>query len=495
MSTDHQKYSIDNQQSVIAEYADRRGLTIVWTYKDAGRSGLRIIGRDDLQGLIDDVQSGRANFKTILVYDVSRWGRFQDVDESAYYEFICKRAGVQVHYCTDEFENDGSLASTVLKNMKRVMAGDFSRQLSRRIFIAQCHMTELGVWRGGSAGYGLRRLLVDPDGRPIIQLERGQRKSISTERVVLKLGPADEITTVKRIFRSFVSRGKSYAEIADALNNDKIPNGLGRPWSTQTIIHVLSNEVYIGNVVFNRTSFKLRQKAVINPPNMWIRRANAHEAIIAPEIFQKAQKIIARRREGRSDQELLDQLTALWKRKGHLSSRIMEADEKTPHTNTYVNRFGSLRAAYARIGFEPKRRFKWVGIEAEMTVIIDAAVAEIVRRIADLGGTASFAPRSRLLSIGHGFTITIGSARCICEGVRRRRWHVRVNRRATTDITLIFRMDAGTKSILDYYLIATADLSASRVDRLRTTSRAFRKTTRHDDLGTFYRICAERLIA
>ena len=94
-----------------------------------------------------------------------------------------------------------------------------------------------------------------------MELERGQRKTISTERVVLKPGPADEITTIKRIFRSFVLGGKSYTEIADALNNDKISNGLDRPWSTQTIIHILSNEVYIGNVVFNRTSFKLKQKA------------------------------------------------------------------------------------------------------------------------------------------------------------------------------------------------------------------------------------------
>ena len=388
-----------------------------------------------------------------------------------------------VYYCTDEFENDGSLASTILKNMKRVMAGDYSRQLSRRMFITQCRMTELGLWRGGSASYGLRRLLVDPNGRPITQLDRGQRKSISTERVVLMPGPAEEITTVKRIFRSFVSGGKSYTEIADALNNDKITNGLGRPWSTQGIIHILSNETYIGNAVFNRTSFKLKQKAVTNPPDMWIRHANAHQAIIAPEIFQKAQKIIAKRRERRSDQELLDLLSALWTGKGHLSSRIMEADEKIPHMSVYVDRFGSLRAAYARIGFEPKRRFQWVGIEAEMTLIIDAAVAEIVRRIAELGGTASFEPRSRSLSIGQTFTVTIGSARCICVGVGRRRWHVRVNRRATTDLTLIFRMDTGNKRILDYYLIATADLLASSVDRFQTTSLAFRKATQHDNLG------------
>jgi DNA invertase Pin-like site-specific DNA recombinase len=91
MSTDHQKYSTENQAEAIRQYADRRGLEIVRTYADEGKSGLRLDGRDALKQLIEDVQTGKADFTTILVYDVSRWGRFQDADESAYYEYICTR--------------------------------------------------------------------------------------------------------------------------------------------------------------------------------------------------------------------------------------------------------------------------------------------------------------------------------------------------------------------------------------------------------------------
>ena len=50
-----------------------------------------------------DVESGRADFTDILVYDVSRWGRSQDADESAYYEYIGKRANIRVHYCAAAF--------------------------------------------------------------------------------------------------------------------------------------------------------------------------------------------------------------------------------------------------------------------------------------------------------------------------------------------------------------------------------------------------------
>ena len=95
---------------------------------------MRLDGRDALKRLIDDVQNGTADFTTILVYDVSRWGRFQDADESAYYEYICKRAGISVQYCAEQFENDGSPVSTIVKGVKRAMAGEYSRELSVKVF-------------------------------------------------------------------------------------------------------------------------------------------------------------------------------------------------------------------------------------------------------------------------------------------------------------------------------------------------------------------------
>ncbi|WP_327196223.1 recombinase family protein [Sphingomonas sp. SRS2] len=126
MSTEHQKYSTENQAEIIAQYAARRGFEIVKTYEDSGKSGLRLDGRLSLQQLIADVRGGQTDFKAILVYDVSRWGRFQDADESAYYEFICREAGIAVQYCAEQFENDGSLSATIIKSMKRAMAGEYT---------------------------------------------------------------------------------------------------------------------------------------------------------------------------------------------------------------------------------------------------------------------------------------------------------------------------------------------------------------------------------
>ena len=83
MSTEHQQYSTENQACAIEAYASERGIEIVRTYEDQGKSGLRLEGRDALQQLLRDVENGQADFAAVLVYDVSRWGRFQDPDESA----------------------------------------------------------------------------------------------------------------------------------------------------------------------------------------------------------------------------------------------------------------------------------------------------------------------------------------------------------------------------------------------------------------------------
>ena len=130
----------------------RAGFTIVRTYADAGKSGLRSTGRDALKQLIEESSSGRADFEAILVYDVSRWGRFQDADESAYYEYICRRAGIAVQYCAEQFENDGSPISTIVKGVKRAMAGEYSRELSAKVFAGQCRLIEMGIARAARPG-------------------------------------------------------------------------------------------------------------------------------------------------------------------------------------------------------------------------------------------------------------------------------------------------------------------------------------------------------
>src|SRR5450830_577357 len=231
MSTEHQQYSTENQASKIREYANSRGIEIIRTYADAGKSGLRIDGREALQRLLRDVESGSNEFQMILVYDVSRWGRFQDADESAYYEYRCRHAGIQVVYCAEQFENDGSPVSTIVKGVKRAMAGEYSRELSAKVFAGQCRLIELGFRQGGPAGYGLRRVLIDQSGSVKSELSRGEHKSLQTDRVILQPGPDAEVAVVNRIYRWFVDDNLTESEIAERLNTQGIRTDLGHDWT------------------------------------------------------------------------------------------------------------------------------------------------------------------------------------------------------------------------------------------------------------------------
>jgi DNA invertase Pin-like site-specific DNA recombinase len=175
VSTERQEYSLDCQSARIARYAQENGFTVGQTYCDEAKSALEIGRRSGLSKLLQDVVGGKQSYKAVLVYDVSRWGRFQDPDEAAHYEFLCKAAGVQVHYCAEHFSNDGHFSSLILKTLKRVMAAEYSRELSDKVFAGMTQLVRRGFRAGAHPGYGFRRMLVSAEGIPREQLSTGEQ--------------------------------------------------------------------------------------------------------------------------------------------------------------------------------------------------------------------------------------------------------------------------------------------------------------------------------
>jgi hypothetical protein len=125
------------------------------------------------------------------------WAGGKTPTRAASHELRCRRAGIAVHYCAEQFENDGSIGSSIIKTVKRAMAGEYSRELSVKVFAGQANLIRLGYRQGGAAGFGLRRLLVDQHGEAKEELERGQQKSIATDRVILIPGPEAEVKVVQ----------------------------------------------------------------------------------------------------------------------------------------------------------------------------------------------------------------------------------------------------------------------------------------------------------
>lgn len=463
MSTEHQQYSTENQADKIREYAARRGIEIIRTYADEGKSGLRIDGREALQRLLRDVESGQADFNVILVYDVSRWGRFQDADESAYYEYMCRRAGIQVCYCAEQFENDGSPVSTIVKGVKRAMAGEYSRELSAKVFAGQCRLIELGFRQGGPAGFGLRRVLIDQQGTVKGELSRGEQKSLQTDRVILTPGPEAEIQIVRDIYRWFVDEGLLEVEIAKRLNDLQLVTDLGRSWTRATVREILTNEKYIGNNVYNRVSFKLKKHRVFNEPDMWIRKDGAFEAVVTGEAFYTAQGIIRARARRFSDQELLEKLRGLFQRRGFLSGLIIDEAEGMPSAAAYVHRFGSLIRAYQAVGFTPDRDYQFLEVNKFLRRMHPEVVARTEHEIEGLGGTLVRDPATDLLEVNREFSVSIVLARCQSHDDGRKRWKVRFDTSLVPDITVAVRLAPANQTIQDYYLLPRLDFGLPRI--------------------------------
>ncbi len=488
MSTDLQKYSTENQAEAIAAYAARRGIEIVRTYADEGRSGLNIAGRDALRRLIDDVQSGNADYDAILVYDISRWGRFQDADESAYYEFICRERGIHVHYCAEQFDNDGSFQANVIKTVKRMMAGEYSRELSTKVFAGQCRLIAMGYRQGGPAGYGLRRYLVNERNEPKTLLAAGEQKSLQTDRVILVPGPDVEIETVRRIYRWFVLEHRSEREIATALNGEGFVTDLGKPWTRSVVRQILSNEKYIGNNVYNRVSFKLKKQRVVNPPDMWIRRTGAFEAIVDPGLFEAAQTILAERARRFSDSDLLTMLSDLLSAKGVLSGMIIDEVESMPSTAAYRHRFGSLLRAYQLIGYTPDRDFRYVETNRQLRLMHPEVVASTVLGIEAVGGHVSVDGTTDLLVVNHEVTIALVIARCRTTAAGSLRWRVRLDAGLQPDITVVVRLAPDNRTVRDHYLLPWIDLGAEPRFGMGEDNGIMLDAYRAEDLSPLYHL-------
>lgn len=494
MSTEHQRYSTENQSEAIRQYAARRGYEIVRTYSDRGKSGLRINGRDGLKRLIDDVQSKAAEFEAILVYDVSRWGRFQDADESAYYEYICKRSGIRVEYCAEQFENDGSPVSTIVKGVKRAMAGEYSRELSAKVFAGQCRLIELGFRQGGPPGFGLRRKLIDQAGNDKGELALGEQKSIQTDRVVLVPGPIHEVDTVRWIYRSFIVDHRSEAEIAKLLNDRGISSDYGRAWKRGTVHQILTNEKYVGNNVWNRRSFKLRKKYVANSPDMWIRATGAFEPIISAEDFLAVQEIIEKRSAKLSDGQMLEILRQLLDANGYLSGIIIDECETAPSSHSYARRFGGLRRAYTLIGYKPDGDDGYFEVNRTLRLLHPEIVADILEGIHKYGGRASVEEKSGAILINGEVLASVAIARCRVKPSGALRWIVRFERNTFHDLTIAVRMDAANERPRDYYLLPRLDVIERKL-RLAESNGFWIESYRTDDLTLLYELAARNQAA
>ncbi len=304
-STDMQDNSIDDQKMEIQKYAEEHDYVFIeprW-FVDEGRSGISIEKREGFQNLITAAE--RAIYAlpdVLLVYDVSRWGRYIDADEAAYWEYSLKRQGIRIIYTHEQFSNDTSMASATMKAIRRSTSTDYVRRLSMLTTRGSKTTAMAGYWNGAMAPYGYARLLLDENDIPITVLEKGKRKYQSNHRVKLTPGNPDEIEIVKRIFDCYSCRGMGGKSIVNMLNEEGIPSATGKQWGTSIVHRILSNPVYIGTIVWGKTKggkFSRLENtwndtnptSSMHDRDKWVVCENAHEPLVSRDTFQRVQEI------------------------------------------------------------------------------------------------------------------------------------------------------------------------------------------------------------
>jgi DNA invertase Pin-like site-specific DNA recombinase len=414
---DRQENSIPIQREQVQNWAQQNGIEIIQEFADHGKSGLSADHRDAFNDMLENWVAKRNDFQYVLVLDVSRWGRFQDIDLSATYSAECTKHGKQVVYTSLGLPKKNDPLHSVFVGFERFRAAQYSRELSEKVFKGCAKISEQGFRSGGNPPYGLHRLLLNEARQPVQILKPGERKSIQNQRVTLAPGDAKEMAIVRRIFEEFAGGGSHEQGIADKLNQDGISSPGGARWDVDKVRHVLTNELYIGTMIYNKTTQRLLSPSRPNPRDQWIRKTGAFEGVVSEKLYRQVQAIFAERQRRHSKEYLLERLREIYGRHGIVMPRLIKADAEAPSVYSYRKQFRGLDAAFQQM---------FPVVLGEVTKTVRARLLEAAHRVEDY---ADF------MVVDDCFTVLVQPSVPVPWGYQSY-WSFRPDRRPVVDITL-----------------------------------------------------------
>jgi len=222
---------------------------------------------------------------------------------------------------------------------------------------------------------------------------------------------------------------------------------------------VLTNEKYIGNNVYHRTSFKLKLKHIVNPQEKWIRGDGKFEGIVESSLFHTAQGIILARSRKLSDDEMLEKLRGVLKQHGRINGMLIDEAQDLPSSAAFRHRFGTLVSAYQLIGYDPGIDYSFIEVNRKLRKDHPEIVASVIRRVGDLGAVAAWDERAQLLYLNNELRVSIVLCRHLATSGGASRWIIRLDEGLKPDITVAVRMDATNEGVRDYYLLPAIDMT------------------------------------
>ena len=295
--------SISNQKEIIEFYLKKEeNVEIIDYYSDDGYSGTTF-NRPEFKRLFNALVNNEIN--TIIVKDLSRFGR-NYIEVGNYIEQIFPLYNTRFIAINDNIDSykDPKSINNVIVPFKNLMNDEYARDISNKVRSVLMTKSLNGEWVGGTTPYGYKK---------------------SPENIHKLIIDEDEAPTVRKIFKMALD-GDGHIKIAKFLNSngilcrkevqrrkkynidmdgDKIESKYH--WSTSTIGKMVTSEIYIGNLVWNRTgsvSYK-DHRQLSKPKKEWVIVPDTHEGIISKEDFDKIQEIIKSRNQNRKKPEKL----------------------------------------------------------------------------------------------------------------------------------------------------------------------------------------------
>jgi hypothetical protein len=187
---------------------------------------------------------------------------------------------------------------------------------------------------------------------------------------------------------------------------------------------------------------------------------------------------------------LLTLLQTVLEEEGSLSGLIIDERDGMPSSSIYRSRFGSLLRAYSLIGYAPDRDYRYIEINRHIRESFPALMTEIVAGLENAGGSVVCDHVSQLLSINREFTASIVLARSFETGTGALRWRIHFDTGLIPDVTVAVRLDRSNERPLDYYILPSIDMSASRI-RMAEDNALSLDAYRFETLNFFYSMAAQ----
>lgn len=234
MSTDRQEASPGQQRAAIAAHARKQGYAVAHEYADLGVSGDNVSKRPQFRQMIAAAEAG--TFDRIVVYDRSRFGRFDSIDFGKWVAPL-REAGVELETLDTGVENWDDFGGRVIGMVAQEGKHQFLTDLSRATLRGKIAKVSEGRGYCGPTPYGYTRRTTVQGRNRVSQLEVDPQTA----------------AIVRDIFNAYTQPGASLSAVAAMLNVRAVPTArTGQRWRRNAVERILRNEVYMGDAVWGR---------------------------------------------------------------------------------------------------------------------------------------------------------------------------------------------------------------------------------------------------